>query len=253
MKTTPSSETRSCSAAIMAFLLPLLSGQTARAAEESSWAFLGFSPDGSYAAVETFGVHEDGGSPYSMIRIIDTKANRFAGPAITTCIGQGCEDPKNPSPTMKEARTRNRLRAKEALARFAIDANLQGERPKLSARQRISAAQGSGGAGMAQEQAQFRWQGADCTLVLQEVPASDGAGGGDKSPRMIDLRLQRNGTELVLQSDTSIPKSRGAGIYSYELDGVVTYGGSLLVVLRHTRPGHPGPLTSQMFITAGVH
>jgi predicted secreted protein len=253
MKTTPSSESKRCSTAIMAFLLPLLSSPTVRAAEESSWAFLGFSPDGSYAAVETFGVHEDGGSPYSVIRIVDTKGNRFAGPAITTCIGQGCEDAKNPNPTMKEARTRNRVKAKEALARFAIDANLQGERPKLSARQRTSVAQGSGGGGMAQEQAQFRWQGVDCSLVLQEVPAPDGTGGGDKSPRMIDLRLQRYGTELVLQSDKSIPKSRGAGIYSYELDAVITYGGSLLVVLRHTRPGHPGPLTSQMFVTAGVH
>jgi predicted secreted protein len=253
MKTTSSNNKHYCSTAIMAFFLTLLSSQQVRATEESAWAFLGFSEAGDYAAVEIFGVHEDGGSAYSMIRIIDTKANRFAVPPITTCVGQGCEDPKNPYPTTKEARTRNRLKAQEPLARFRIDVNFQGEWTKLSAKQRTSMDQGSGVGGTAQEIVQFKWLNTDLTLMLQEIPAPNGKDGGFGPPRMIDLRLQRYGAEITLQRDSSIPKSRGAGIYSYELDTVITHKNSLLVVVRHTRPGHQGPTISQMFVTAEVH
>jgi predicted secreted protein len=253
MRTLPSSDKLRRGAAAVAFFLMVGSSQQVRATEESEWAFLGFSAEGDYAAVELFGVHDDGASPFSLIRIIDIKANRFAEAPIWTCIGPGCEEPKNASPTTKEARTRNRQKARDALARFRIDANVQGERTKLSAKQRTSANQASGAAGMAQETAQFRWMNTEWTLVLQEVPAPKGADGGHGTPRMLDLRLQRNGNELTLQKDRSIPKSRGVGIYAYELDTVLTYRSSLLVVVRHMQAGHEGPDTSQMFITAEVH
>ena len=253
MRMQSSNYTYRCSTSIIAFVLTALASQRVRATQESEWAFLGFSLDGDYAAVEIFGVHEDGGSPYSVIRIIDTKANRFTLPPITTCIGQGCEDPRSPHPTMKEVRTRNRLKAKESLVRYRIEPNLQGERTKLSAKQRTSTNQGSGVAGLAQETAQFRWLNSDWTLMLQETPAPGGTDGGSGRPRMIDLRLQRYGAEVTLQRDASVPKSRGAGIYSYELDTVLTYGSSLVVVLRFARPGRQGPEVSQLFVTGQVH
>ena len=239
-------------AVLLTVMLTVLSSRRVHATEESEWAFLGFSLEGDYAAVESFGVHEDGGSAYSMIRIIDTKANRFASPPISTCVGQGCEASKNQNPTTKEARTLNRLKAKESLVRFRIEPNLQGERIRLSAKQRTSANQAAGVGGMAQESAQFRWRNVDWTLVLQETPAPSGTSGEHGTPRMIDLRLQRSGAEAILQRDSSIPKSRGAGIYSYELDTVITYGSSLFVVLRYARPGHQGPDVSQMFVTTVV-
>jgi len=238
-----------CGAAILAFLLATLASQRVWAAEESSWAFLGFSDDGASAAVEVFGAQADGDSPYSTIRIIDTKTNQFAGPAITTCVGQGCEAPTNPNPTLKEVRTQNRQKAKEALGRFRIDANLQGERIRWSAKQRTLGQQGSNG--MARETAQFRWLDADWTLALQEVQ-SPGPDNGHGHPRMIDLRLQKYGAEFILQKDKSVPKSRGTGIYSYELDAAIGYRGSLLVVLRYTRSAPHGPDISQLFVAAGA-
>jgi hypothetical protein len=68
----------------------------------------------------------------------------------------------------------------------------------------------------------------------------------------VSARLQKYGTELVLQKDKSLPKSRGAGIYWYELDTMITYRSSLLVVLRHARPGHEGVDVSQMFVTGAL-
>jgi predicted secreted protein len=231
-----------------ACLASALASRSVRA-EESSWAFVGFSQDGSFAAVEMFGTRGDRESPYSTIRIIDTKANQFTGPPITTCVGQGCAElPKSAEPGLKEVRTWNRERAREALGRFRIDLNLQGTRNSLSTKQRMSVDQGQGTGGMAREAIQFRWLDADCTLVLQEVPAPNGKDGG--ASRMIDLRLQRGGTELVLQKDARIPQSRGTGIYSYEMDSMITYGTTLLVVLRYTRPGQRGPEIAQMFVTA---
>jgi len=106
---------------------------------------------------------------------------------------------------------------------------------------------------MAQETAHFRWVNVDWTLVLQEIPAASGNTAGNGLPRMIDLRLQRLAMELILQKDKSIPKSRGAGIYSYGLDTVITYKNILLVVLRYVQPGRQGPDISQMFVTAEVH
>jgi predicted secreted protein len=234
---------------VAAFILMALSSREVGAAEESAWAFLGFSDDGGFVAVEIFGVHEDSGAPYSIIRIIDTKANQFVVPPITTCVGQGCDDTKLAKPTQKEVRTINREKAKEALARFRIDINLQGQRTKLSWKQRAHGDPGSGAVGMARETAQFRWLNADWTLVLQEVPAPNGRDTGNGPPRMIDLRLQKYGSELILQKDKSIPKSRGTGIYWYELDTMITYNNSVLVVLRYARPGDEGPDVSQLFVT----
>jgi predicted secreted protein len=252
MKTSLSSSNLHRGTAIVAFLFAVLSGHQVRAGEESSWALLGFSEDGAYAAVEVFGGSANGASPFSMIRIIDTKANQFAAPPITTCVGQGCEAPKTASPTQKEVRTLNRQKAKETLARFRIDVNAQGERSKLSAKQRTSGDHDPEGRGLARETAQFRWLGANWTLVLQEVPIPGGGEGGHERARMIDLRAQRDGTEIILQKDRTLPKSRGAGIYWYDLDTVITYKNSLLVVLRHARPGRQGPDVTQLFVTAGA-
>jgi predicted secreted protein len=105
---------------------------------------------------------------------------------------------------------------------------------------------------MAQETAQFAWLGAYCSLVLREVPAPGAAEGGKRSARMIDLRLQRSGAEVILQKDESIPKSRGAGIYSYEVEAAITYKNSLLVVLRYARPDNRGPDISQLFVTGEI-
>jgi predicted secreted protein len=253
MKTSTSNDKRRLGAVLVAFLLTVLSSRQVRATEESAWAFLGFSDDGDYAAVEIFGVHGDE-SPHSTIRIINTKANQFVGPPISTCMGrgQGCEDAKNPNATQKEARTRNRLKAKEALASHRIDANLQGEWTKLSAKQRSIVDQGSGDDGMAIETIPLRWQGVDWNLVLQEVPAPGGKNAGYGQPRMIDLRLQKNGNEFSLQKDRAIPRSRGTGIYSYGLDTAITYRNTLLVVLRYARPGRDGSEITQLFVTAGA-
>lgn len=231
--------------AIVVCLACALSSRSVHA-EESSWAFVGFSQDGIFAAVEMFGTRGDLESPYSMIRIIDTKANQFVGPPITTCVGQGCAPLKSAEASLKDVRSLNREKAREPLGRFHIDANLQGNRNSLSTRQRSSVEQGGGG--LARESIRFRWLDADCTLVLQEVAAPNSKDGG--ASRMIDLRLQRPGSELVLQKDARIPQSRGAGIYSYELDSMITYGNTLLVVLRYTRPGPRGPEIAQMFVTA---
>jgi predicted secreted protein len=225
----------------------LVAASSTARAEESSWAFLGFSQEGGFAGVEIFGMHGERESPYSMIRVIDTRANQFIGPPISTCVGQGCEAPKTPDPSLKDVRAWNREKAKEALAKYHIDANLQGQRNSLTTKQRV-VDQASGG--MARESIQFRWLDADCVLVLQEVPASNGRDSGAGRPRMIDLRLQRPGSDMILQKDNRIPQSRGAGIHAYEMDSMMTYGNTIVVVLRYSRPGHPGAETSQMFVTA---
>lgn len=238
-------------ALVLTVLLTVLSDRPARANEESSWAFIGFSVDGAYAAVEIFGTHGDGDAPYSMIRVIDTRSNQFTTPPITACAGAGCEGAKAAGASLRDVRAQNRLQAKEALDRHHVDLSLQGERTKLSSRQGALLGQG-GPAGVAQEAAPFRWEDAECLLQLYAVPAPSGAERGQPAPRMIDLRLHRAGAELVLQKDKSIPKSRGAGIYAYELDTVITYRTSLLVVLRHTRPSPHGPVVSQMFVTTAA-
>lgn len=213
-------------------------------AEESSWAFLGFSQEGGFAAIELFGMHGDHELPWSTIRVIDTKANQFAGPAITTCVGQGCEPSKSPDPGLKEVRTWNREKARATLEKFHIDANIQGQRNSLATKQR-----GVDQAGLSKESIEFRWLDANCTLVLQEVVAPNGKDGSGKQ-RMIDLRLQRPGSDLVLQKDTHVPQSRGQGIQSYGMDTMITYGNTILVVLRYARLGPKGSEVSQLFVTA---
>jgi predicted secreted protein len=252
MKTLSSNQKRPCGPGVVAlvvtFLLTALSVGQARAAEESGWACLGFSDAGDHVAVETFGVREDTGAAFSTIRVIDVKANRFAAPAVTTCIGKGCEESKDPAPTAKEARTRNHQKARSTLAQFGIGENLHGERSLLSAKSRTVQNPGSGAKELVLETAQFPWLGVYSNLVLRELAASQ----GKNPPRMIDLRLQRSGTEVILQKDESIPKSRGTGISSYELEAVTTYKNSLLVVLRFVRPGHQGEEASQLFVTGQV-
>lgn len=227
-----------------AFILAAWSSPEAQA-EESSWAFLGFSQEGGFAAVETFGMHGDRESPWSTIRIIDTKANQFAGLPVTTCVGQGCEAVKVPDASLKDVRAWNRDRARELLAKFHIDPSIQGQRNSLATKQR-----GVDQTGLSREAIPFRWLDADCTLVLQEVPAPGGKDGSGRQ-RMIDLRLQRPGSDLVLQKDTHVPQSRGQGIQSYGMDSMITYGNTILVVLRYARLGPKGSEVSQMFVTAG--
>jgi predicted secreted protein len=229
--------------AMTAFLLTALSSSPLHA-EESSWAFWGFSPDGGFAAVELFGTRGDGESPWSTFRIIDMKANQFAGSPITTCVGQGCESVKVSDPSLKDVRGWNRDRARETLAKYNIDSNIQGQRNSLVTKQR-----GVDQGGLSRETIQFRWLNADCTLVLQEVPAPNGKDGSG-GQRMIDLRLQRPGSDLVLQKDTHVPQSRGKGVQSYGMDSMITYGNTILVVLRYARLGAKGTDLSQMFVTA---
>ncbi len=238
--------------ALVATFLPIaLPIGQARAAEESGWACLGFSEAGDHVAVEVFGVREDTDAAYSTIRVVDVKTNRFAAPAVTTCIGKGCEDPGGSSPTAKEARTRNHQKAKSTMAQFGIGEDLRGERSLLSAKSRTVQGEGSDAKDMAIESAQFPWLGAYANLVLREVKAP-GASQGKHTARMIDLRLQRAGAEVILQKDDSIPKSRGTGIHSYGLEAVVTHKNSLLVVLRYARAGQKGEEVSQLFVTGQV-
>ncbi len=252
MKTSSASKRNGDSRGVIAFVAALVWGALsigqARAAEESGWACLGFSDAGDHVAVEVFDVREDTGAAHSTIRVIDVKANRFAAPAVITCIGKGCEDPGSSAPTAKEARLRNHQKAKSTLAQFGIGEDLRGQRNLLSAKSRTAQGDGSDGKDMALETAQFAWLGGFSSLVLREVKAP-GASQGKHIPRMIDLRLQRAGAEVVLQKDDSIPKSRGAGVYAYELEAAITYKNSLLVVLRYTRPGQKGEEVSQLFVT----
>lgn len=253
MKTLPSSQNRrrGRAAVLVTFLLTTLLAPALRADEESGWACLGFSDSGDYVAVERFGVHEDSGAAYSMIRVIDVKANRFATPEITTCVGKGCEAPQGSAPTTQEARARNRQNAKSTLAQFGLGDSLRGERLLLSARNRTIPDRGSREGATAAESAQFTWMGINCALMLRELPAP-GAPGGKHAPRMIDVRLERGGLELVLQKDEHLPKSRGAGVYAYELEAVLAHKGSLLVVLRYSMPARQGAEVSQLFVTGTV-
>jgi len=230
---------------MMAVALVASSSTTAQA-EESSWAFLGFSQDGAFAAVEIFGMHADRESPWSTIRIIDTRANQFAGPPVTTCVGQGCGVVKVQDPSLKDVRGWNRDRAREILAQYHIDATIQGQRNSLATKER-----GVDPGGLSREAIRFQWLGADCTLVLQEVPAPNGKDGSGRQ-RMIDLRLQRPGSELVLQKDTHVPLSRGKGVQSYGMDSMITYGNTILVVVRYAQLGPKGGDVSQLFISAGA-
>lgn len=229
---------------LVALVLAASSSADVRA-EESSWAFLGFSQEGGFAAVETFGMRGDRELPWSTIRIIDTKANQFAGLPVTTCVGQGCDPVKAPDPGLKEVRVWNREKARDLLAKFHIDSNIQGQRNSLATKQR-----GVDESGLSREAIQFRWLDANCTLVLQEVVAPNGRDGSGRQ-RMIDLRLQRPGSDLVLQKDTHVPHSRGQGIQSYGMDTMITYGNNILVVLRFARLGPKGSEISQLFVTAG--
>ena len=143
-------------------------------------------------------------------------------------------------------RASNRDKSKELLAKYHIDPNLQGQRNSLATKQR-----GVDQGGMARETIQFRWLNTDCTLVLQELPAPKAKEAGSARQRMIDLRLQRPGSDLVLQKDTHVPQSRGHGIESYGMDSMITYGNTIVVALRYARLGPKGADVSQMFVTAG--
>lgn len=229
---------------MMVFIL-VASASTKVQAEESSWAFLGFSPEGGFAAIELFGMHGDREMPWSTIRVIDTKANQFVGPPVTTCVGQGCEAVKAPDPSLKDVRAWNREKARGTLEKYHVDANIQGQHNSLATKQR-----GVDQAGLSKEAIEFRWLDANCTLVLQELVAPNGKDGSGRQ-RMIDLRLQRPGADLVLQKDTHVPQSRGQGIQSYGMDSMITYGNTILVVLRYARLAPKGGAdVSQLFVTA---
>lgn len=253
MKTLPSRPRRSRAPVFRlgAFLLTMLLAASLHADEESGWACLGFSDSGDHVAVEWFGAHGDSGAAYSTIRVIDVKANRFVTPAIRTCIGKGCEAPHGPAPTVTEARVRNRQNAKSTLAQFGLAGNLRGERLLFSGRSRTMPDRTPRARATALESAQFTWMGTPCALVLRELQAP-GAQAGRHAARMIDLRLQRPGLEVVLQTDEHLPKSRGATVDAYELEAVLVHGRALLVVIRYTQPGRRGPEASQLFVSGQI-
>ena len=65
---------------------------------------------------------------------------------------------------------------------------------------------------------------------------------------MPDLRLKKDGKEIVLQQDKRLPRSRGLGVHDYRLEAVVTYKTSLLVAVSYAQPGFEGPDTNQVFV-----
>jgi predicted secreted protein len=233
--------------------LTMFFGSSSWATEASSWDVVGFSADGSHVAVDIHGWHDGCGCPYSSIRILQTKTNRFVDSSVETTIEDGSQQAGSAGASEEEARKRNRLKAMKLLARYHIDDRLPGDRPKLSDRRRVPADRvRSQPALMARESVRFRWRDSDFTLVLQEVAAPNGEDEGYGRPRMLDLRLKRDGKETLLQKDRRLPTSRGLGVYVYNLVAVVTYETAIMVVVSYAKPGYEGPDTSQLFIAAQI-
>jgi predicted secreted protein len=214
----------------------------ADATEASSWAILGFSADGQYLAWERFGTHDGSGFPYSTIFILSTEKNQYAVPPIS------CELETEGAPEAS-ARKANLKKAEAALTRFGIEKRHLGEKQRLLKQTRVPT---NSFGQMARATAQFQWRGALWTLVLQEVWAKSGKDEDGGLPRMLDLRLQGNGKEWILQKDNQLPRSRGLGVYFYDLVSVQTYQSFVAVVVEYSYPGYEGPNTNQLVVTGKV-
>lgn len=236
---------------VVATLVVLASsaGRRAYAGDGGNWRILGFSEDGQYVSWERSGIEDGSESARSDIYILDVERNRSAVPAISVILAR---DPhtRTAAPSEEDARKINLTKAKALLKKLGIDSRFKAERRELRNRRRVPP-DDPGHEHMARTTAQLAWRDTEWTLVLQEVADKRRGDEGMGPLRMFDLRLSGGGTEMVLQKDMRLPRSRGA-VYAYDLGSVWTYRSSLIVVISYLAPGFEAQNWNVLLVTAKV-
>ena len=232
---------------IVALIMGFLSCSTAIAGDADKLHIIGFSKDGAYFALETYGVGDGSGLGYSDIYVIDVKTNSWVQGSP---IRQRGEDE---SQTQAVARAGALKQAAPLLAKYGIDQPYEflAYNPIteiIADRKRMefdSIHRSYGNSNVKPGEA------ADNRFVLQlsdfPVGAEADCLSEDGARYGFALQIKQTLSGKVLESyrDKSVPKSRGCP-YNYELEAIVSpddEAGSaiLMTIVAYYTQGFEGP------------
>lgn len=204
---------------------PIFAGDTAQ------FEFLGFSPDGRYAAFEMEGVQDGSGFPYAEFYVLNVEKNDYAQKPVLKRWPAQEEEGGLTLPEVK--REWNKIKA-PVMRKWNVQTRVQGDRVSLEPLQ----------AG----QWRFAHQGRMYELFLAALVVEKNCYEMGLNAEILDLRIRREKKETVLQKDSRLPKSRGCAS-GYEISHVFVFQGFVAVAVSFRRPGFEGPDGRWMMIT----
>lgn len=214
---------------------------SAFAADQYNFKLLGFSKDNKKVAfVES--VSQDGsGHGVATVSVIDVKANNLL--KRVNHRDEGVNDEGG----SEEVAIKGAI-AKAKLSSFGIDTNMKGQTLLERLPTDLSSFTDTV---FAQHPNLSRY-----SLSLDEISTRSEACFDGEQAKMMKLTLKsvrqdESAINLVMQQDTSLPKSRGC-VLGYGISKVIKSGDALVVVLNKTTPGFEGPDSSFLAVTAEI-
>ena len=203
---------------------------------------IGFSMDGKYLAFEEYGVQDGSGFPYSTIFIIDVAKNSYAVPPVKKQTEKETVTGDAIRLTAKTAAAANMKKfkivpgntGKLVVARLITDLNAGNVKP------------GNEGKNQKIEFTDYRdssYYEREYELLLKTSEVKTKACEYASEPVLkFDLMLKETKakTEKILQSDKTLPESRGCSL-AYSIQSVYVYKNNVAVFLNTYSTGFEGP------------
>ncbi len=221
---------------LISLLTCLLLTAEANAGDTSELNILGFSEDGKHIAFEYYGASDGSGFPYYDFFIVNVPRNKYAIRPMRKTISD--DTPLNSEElNVDKFRAQFSTKTSAMLKKYNISKQFTGTEITLNKPEQIN---------KTTSRFPFKYDSRDYSLTLKQITTDKDCHYG--KGKYFDLRLQRNGKEIILQKDTRIPKSRGCPL-DYYIVKVLVYKGYIAVFINVSLPGFEGPDIRQMVVT----
>ncbi len=240
---------------LLAFFLFLLTPANVFAGDYANLNFIGFSTDGKYLAFEEYGVTDGLGAPYSNYYFINVEKNTYAAPPVLKTVKEPINE--NAMPTESAIRLAAKKAAAANLKKFKI---IQGNTGKMVVARLItdlnvgSVGQNNESSNQVIDFTDYRdssYYEREYALLLKtsEIETKNCEYSSDAILKFdLTLKDTKAETEKILQSDKTVPESRGCPL-SYSIQNVYVYQNRIAVLVNVFTMGFEGPDMRFMAVT----
>ena len=243
---------------LLAFFVLFILSANVFAGDYANLNFIGFSTDGKYLAFEEYGVTDGLGAPYSNYYFINVEKNSYAAPPVLKTVKEPINE--NAMPTVNAIRLTAKKAAAANLKKFKI---VQGNTGKIVVARLMtdlnvgSIGQNNESNDQVIEFTDYRdssyYEHEYALLSKTSETVTKHCENFSDAPLKLDLTLKnkKTETEKILQSDKTVPESRGCPL-SYSIQNVYVYENKIAVFINIFTMGFEGP--DMRFMTvAGVY
>jgi predicted secreted protein len=239
----------------LAFAVFLLMPTNVFAGDYANLNFIGFSTDGKYLAFEEYGISDGAGFPYSNIYFINVEKNSYAAPPVLKTVKEPINE--NAIPTENAIRLAAKKAAAANLKKFKI---VQGNAGKMVVARLLtdlnvgSVGQNNESNNQVIEFTDYRdssYYEREYALLLKtsEIKTKNCEYSSDAVLKLdLTLKDTKAETEKILQSDKTLPESRGCPL-AYSIQNVYVYQDRIAVFVNIYMMGFEGPDMRFMTVT----